>query len=622
MKKRLATTHGVQMFSFLDAMICTLGALLVLLHAFARHGQIEAVRKAEAKAARESRQDTAADLELLKWRIEQLKLVREKTEAQLAEERLKLAHIEDHQRRLEEKSRRLQADAAQMARLSRDSSDEQLRESGALEDVRQKVALAREALAKARQQNARPSAYSVVPYEGPNGTRRRPIYIECRDDAMILQPEGVELTPADFAGFLGSGNPLASALRGTREYYARRSSDGKPDGEPYPLLLVRPEGVTTYYAARTALASWGSDFGYELIGSDWQLKFSEPDERLAELLRQIVADARLRMRELAVAMSELNAHRSGVRLHASSRGGFVVEGSPYGGGRGATGRHRGEKTGWDSLDSQWADGGGNGDDAPGEPGTRRGAAHAGTAGTSNVGPAGRGNSPGNPYGVDGTSPGEQASNGQHGGQTARQQGSPEGDPTSSGGTAQGDSPRAGQMAGSPGGSASSMANGSSAGSAMGNSGDSSQQSASMNTTHSSSANAHRPDSLAKVRGRDWGLPDSGMGMSPATRPILVECHPDRLVIVSDNRNVPPKVTRLSPEAQENIDEFVSNVWEHMKGWGIAGRGLYWRPTLVVAIAPGAADRYAEVKSLLADSGLDMRERQPRAANSSGITTRK
>jgi hypothetical protein len=142
----------------------------------------------------------------------------------------------------------------------------------------------------------------------------------------------------------------------------------------------------------------------------------------------------------------------------------------------------------------------------------------------------------------------------------------------------------------------------------------------MNTTHSSSS-AHAPSSLAKVRGRDWGLPDGGMGMSPATRPILVECHRDRLVIVSDNRNVPPKVTRLSEEAQENIDEFVSHVWEHMKGWGIAGRGLYWRPTLVVAVAPGAADRYAEIKALLADSGLEIRERAPRAATSPGTTTR-
>ena len=125
------------------------------------------------------------------------------------------------------------------------------------------------------------------------------------------------------------------------------------------------------------------------------------------------------------------------------------------------------------------------------------------------------------------------------------------------------------------------------------------------------SNAQKTSSLAKTRGRDWGLPDGGMGMSPATRPILIDCYNDRLVIVPDERNVPPKTTRLGPEARENIDEFVANVWTHMKGWGTAGKGLYWRPTLMMNVGPGAADRYAEVKSLLADSGLDVRERPPR-----------
>ena len=60
-----------------------------------------------------------------------------------------------------------------------------------------------------------------------------------------------------------------------------------------------------------------------------------------------------------------------------------------------------------------------------------------------------------------------------------------------------------------------------------------------------------------------------------------------------------------------MDEFVSDVWQHMKAWGIAGKGLYWRPTLLMDIQPGAADRYAEVKALLEDSGLDVHEQVPR-----------
>jgi hypothetical protein len=41
----------------------------------------------------------------------------------------------------------------------------------------------------------------------------------------------------------------------------------------------------------------------------------------------------------------------------------------------------------------------------------------------------------------------------------------------------------------------------------------------------------------------------------------------------------------------------------MKTWGIAGRGMYWRPILSIEVTPDAEFRYAELKSLLDDSGL-------------------
>ena len=86
------------------------------------------------------------------------------------------------------------------------------------------------------------------------------------------------------------------------------------------------------------------------------------------------------------------------------------------------------------------------------------------------------------------------------------------------------------------------------------------------------------------------------------------CYNDRLIIPSDSPNKPPTEVKLGPKAQESMDEFVSGVWQHMKAWGPAGKGLYWRPTLLMDVRPGAADRYAEVKALLDDSGLDVHER--------------
>lgn len=67
--------------------------------------------------------------------------------------------------------------------------------------------------------------------------------------------------------------------------------DPQRDGEPYPLLLVRPAGISAYYAALSAMESWRSEFGYEMIGDDWPLVFPKPDPQLARTLDQAVAGA-------------------------------------------------------------------------------------------------------------------------------------------------------------------------------------------------------------------------------------------------------------------------------------------------------------------------------------------
>ncbi len=171
-----------------------------------------------------------------------------------------------------------------------------------LQEVRGQLDTAKRQLDQARRTSAGCTrCYAVVPYEGPNQTHRRPIYIECLADAVVLQPEGVRLTEADFEGPLGPGNPLAAALRAAREYMLAGHDFDPQAGEPYPMLLVRPEGITAYYAARTAMKSWGGDFGYELIGDDWKLAFQPPDPRLADIFRQVIAVGRDSEARLAAA---------------------------------------------------------------------------------------------------------------------------------------------------------------------------------------------------------------------------------------------------------------------------------------------------------------------------------
>jgi hypothetical protein len=644
------------MFSFLDAMICTMGALLVLLHAFARHGQIQIAQKTEARA---SQSDLKAQREDIEWRNEQLKKSRAQTEAQLAEERLKLSHVEDHERRLREKFRELKIAADEMKRLDTQTAHDREHTQSELEAIKDKVHKAQGAVDDARR-NAqhKASAYSVVPYDGPNATQRRPIYIECRGDSVVLQPEGIELAPEDFAGYLGPGNPLASALRASREYLARQTAAGSKAGEPYPLLLVRPEGIEAYYAARTALDSWGSEFGYELVGSDWKLKFPEPDPRLAELTRQVVAEARERQREYAASAPQIARSRNRVTYHARSRGGFA----PQGGSRG--GRGGSAPGGWDSLGSNWSrrsgvggsndDLGGNssegssgaggalgssdsaastglGQRGAGRMNPQAGAFENGAAGEAGSGPSGEAHgSARSSWGSSGTK-----------GPSADQLGSQSTGADSAGSSsdrASGGNPRFGSSKVGSGGQDSNDGDSSSAGggdssggqASLGSAGSpggasSPQAGGSPPPSQSNTVSASKKiKSLAKTRGRDWGLPDAAPAAMAATRPIRIECHPDRLVIVPEASNEVPREIRLGANTQESMDELVSNVWQHMKSWGVAGKGLYWRPTLLMDVKPGAADRYADIKASLADSGMDVHERrpQPSAKNPAPKTMRK
>ena len=109
--------------------------------------------------------------------------------------------------------------------------------------------------------------------------------------------------------------------------------------------------------------------------------------------------------------------------------------------------------------------------------------------------------------------------------------------------------------------------------------------------------------LADKRGADWGLRDAAQGSIPVTRPIHIECYLDRLVIVPERGMRDGKVLFLENTMEASIDKFISAVWEHMDGWGIAGKGMYWRPVLTVTVSPAAEERFAELKRLLEGSGL-------------------
>ena len=97
-----------------------------------------------------------------------------------------------------------------------------------------------------KRRRRQPTSYAVVPYEGPNGTYRRPIYIECVKDGVVLQPEGVHIPADDLRPPYGAGNPLASVIRATRDHIRALVSEGRCEAaiwSPTACCLVRSEGL-------------------------------------------------------------------------------------------------------------------------------------------------------------------------------------------------------------------------------------------------------------------------------------------------------------------------------------------------------------------------------------------
>ncbi len=319
------STVGVSLFPFLAVLICTMGALIVLLVLVV---QLARVHAAEEPAAPLPAVDPLkVEKDDFAWRRTVLGDERELVLEQATLKRLELGHLEEHIRELEKQGQLLRQTAADLQQRMQQEDNGSSAVQEQLESLQEQIRRERDALQDAKSKAAQqPPLYSIVPYDGPNGTHRRPIYLECRADGVVIQPEGIVLTAQDFQGPLGPGNPLDAALRAVREYYARLGAQGQY-GEPYPLIVVRPGGVESYALARTAMRHWDDEFGYELVDADMQLKYPAADPTLAQLLQKVARDARSRQQALAAAMPSQFGSRDEVGFVASpTRGGFVPAG--------------------------------------------------------------------------------------------------------------------------------------------------------------------------------------------------------------------------------------------------------------------------------------------------------
>ncbi len=599
---------SVALFPFLAVLICTLGVLIVLLVLFTHQAQVQAktiVASQQQAAAAPALEDPKIreQIEDAAWRREMLEQQRTEKAAELADSRAKLTHLEGHLRELQDRAKELMAQARAIDE-GKEPDDSQLADSRKeIDRLREEIARKQAELNEARRKHKEKEGwYALIPYDGPQGTRRRPIYLECTDRGIVLQPEGLVFRPDDFNGPMGPGNPLDAALRTVREYL--QQAEGGKGGDAYPLLVVRPSGVVSYGAARSALKAWDDEFGYELISDDKKIDFGGPDPALASRLQSNVQQARQRQAAMLAAMPRKFGSEEPLRsfdpaeLPNIAGTTSVVGGGPgrgVGNGRGGFGGFGDATAGGPSLGSPTGEGGGSGAGAA-DRYTPGGTAGNGVAvgGAADHGNTAGGGQPSYPTTASGGQPGPYGA--------AGQSGAPAGSGASSGSPA--GPPGASQIGGIPAGSAGGQSGGSATYGATG-----------APSTSSGGSAAKRGPSQVKSgagRGSNWGLPGANARSTGITRPIHIAVLLDRLVIIPEAGDDRPQQQLRVPDRlrDSDIDAFVTGVQKEMKSWGLAVEGGYWKPVLGIAVAPDAEHHFADLQKALDSSGFELRRKEP------------
>ena len=165
------------------------------------------------------------------------------------------------------------------------------------------------------------SKFMVVPFDAQSGTSRRPILIECTADGLRFLPEDIVIRPDDLEGFTARVNPLLAGSNSLVSYWTAwnlKQPQPARQPEPYVLMLVRPSGTVAYYIAIKMLATLQQPHGYELIEEDTQLQ-QPPVDPAAKAACE-------------AAIKRLLAERAQIKEFASKRS--VVGGFLRGGGSG------------------------------------------------------------------------------------------------------------------------------------------------------------------------------------------------------------------------------------------------------------------------------------------------
>jgi len=304
----------VDTFPFLAVLLCAMGSLILLLMVMDRRAKtvtrnklaMELEARQEARTAESGKLRTVKLAELTALRQAEWEKERDKLHqtllAQEQELRDKLAGMASEADGTAKKLELKQSDfitlqqklAREYQRLLQERHDLTEKKTTALTTEEKKETLVKgqmqrltlellqmeKALLDLKELKSRPSdAFSLVPYRGKQGDNRRPVYVECFSEGMVMHPNRTVIGRGGLTVEQFRQEIQRRAVVLEREKPPDRRAHAPPPTNPnaYVLFLVRPEGVETYYLAQNALRGYAIDYGYELVESTWVFDFGNEE---------------------------------------------------------------------------------------------------------------------------------------------------------------------------------------------------------------------------------------------------------------------------------------------------------------------------------------------------------
>ena len=218
------------LFPFLAVLVCTLGTLILLLALVAQEAQDAAVAHAEqvnreklasvpdsTKVPRTAPEESDAPkltadqatrlIEEEQFRVEQLISFRDAQTQDAENKRNEVAQLEAALRKQKERLAALNEEV-EAATTDQDPSETLKLDDSTLVMMREEMEKLRADIKEleANERGKKPRVV-IVPHRGPNGTQRRPVYVECTENEIRILPEGARITKTQALAAAESRNP-------------------------------------------------------------------------------------------------------------------------------------------------------------------------------------------------------------------------------------------------------------------------------------------------------------------------------------------------------------------------------------------------------------------------------